>query len=395
MKEFDVRKAIGLDETLTTAQKYTLIMLCTRLDWHTWTGQVSARDIAKVSSQGERQVKRHLASLKRAGWLERMVELRSDVPRLHHKADTRLNVELVKSILDGQPQTTPPAKIDPVSVTSDTSGESDTSGVYDMGDKSGETAKSVTSGENDTSGESDTGGVSDVTQEGCHKGHWGSVISDTGGLSLSPPNINIDQSNINIEQSNINSSEPEPEPRVKRGILEDGFEWCERCKQNVSMDEPHTYPHSKLICSDDQPTPEEVSKAMEWDQAWGAPEVKVSSEVKRGDLFYLDEIHDELNYKREVFDILNDYGRHDVRLCLWNRQDGDKLFKEMMEAKIAPRSVIDWVTVYYGGEATGDTPSKPKPPTSYKVTVEQQQKILEADRAWLMNGQTNGDSNTW
>ena len=79
MKEFDVRRAIGLDETLTTAQKYTLIMLCTRLDWHTWTGQVSARDIAKVSSQGERQVKRHLASLKKAGWLERLVELRSGI----------------------------------------------------------------------------------------------------------------------------------------------------------------------------------------------------------------------------------------------------------------------------------------------------------------------------
>ena len=373
MKEFDVRRAIGLDETLTTAQKYTLIMLCTRLDWHTWTGQVSARDIAKVSSQGERQVKRHLASLKKAGWLERLVELRSDTPRLHHKADTRLNVELVQSILDNRPQTAPPAEISPVYVTSDTSGESDTSGVNDMG------------------------GVSDVTLEGCHKRHWGSVISDTGGVSLSPPNINIDQSNINIEQSNINNSEPEPEPepRLKRGILQDGFEWCERCKRVVSMDEPHTYPHSKLICSEDQPTLEQV-KAMEWEGAWGAPEVKVSSEVKQGDLFYFDEIHDELNYKREVLDILNDYGRHDVRLCLWNRQDGDKLFKEMMEARVAPRSVIDWVTVYYGGEATGDTPSKPKPPTSFKVTVEQQQKILEADRAWLTNGQTNnGDSNTW
>ena len=180
---------------------------------------------------------------------------------------------------------------------------------------------------------------------------------------------------------------------MKRGLLEDGFEWCERCKRHVSMDEPHTYPHSKLICSDEEPTPEQV-KALEWDGAWGAPEVRVSSEVKRGDLFYLDEIHDELNYKREVLDILNDYGRHDVRLCLWNRQDGDKLFKEMMAAKVAPRSVIDWVTVYYGGEATGDTPSKPKPPTSFKVTVDQQRKILEADQAW-MSGATNGDSNAW
>jgi len=402
MKEFDVRKAIGLDETLTTAQKYTLIMLCTRLDWHTWTGQVSARDIAKVSSQGERQVKRHLASLKRAGWLERMVELRSDVPRLHHKADTRLNVELVKSILDGQPQTTPPAKIDPVSVTSDTSGESDTSGVYDMGDKSGETAKSVTSGENDTSGESDTGGVSDVTQEGCHKGHWGSVISDTGGVSLSPPNINIDQSNINIEQSNINSSEPEPEPRVKRGILEDGFEWCERCKQNVSMDEPHTYPHSKLICSDDQPTPEQV-KAMEWDRAWGAhqeqvtkPEPKPMIERREGNLYFIDEIHDELDYKRQVLKVVGQPDTQLIRDALWTRQ-GDHLYQQMKDELIAPRSAIDWVMIQAGREVTEPTPPPPPEPSKVRtVSVEEQIRIRQIDQAWLTSGQTNnGDSNTW
>ena len=41
MKEADVRRAIGLDTTLTTAQKYTLIMLLTRLDWETWTGVIA------------------------------------------------------------------------------------------------------------------------------------------------------------------------------------------------------------------------------------------------------------------------------------------------------------------------------------------------------------------
>ena len=50
MKEADVRRAIGLDTTLTTAQKYTLIMLLTRLDWETWTGQVSAHDPATIST---------------------------------------------------------------------------------------------------------------------------------------------------------------------------------------------------------------------------------------------------------------------------------------------------------------------------------------------------------
>ena len=73
MKEADVRRAIGLDTTLTTAQKYTLIMLLTRLDWETWTGQVSAHDLATISTQADRQVKRHIAALKRAGWIDRMV----------------------------------------------------------------------------------------------------------------------------------------------------------------------------------------------------------------------------------------------------------------------------------------------------------------------------------
>ena len=320
-------KAIGLDDSVKPMPKYTLL-ICAHvlMDWKTWSGQISADQIALASHQSSRQVKRHLKSLVEAGWLTRHAEVRG--PGLHHKSSTFLNQDKVRLILERS---------------------------------------------------------HDVTEKVSH--------DVTERVNTLPKMSHISISLNNSNQYKSIEVEPEPEPRVKRGLLEDGFEWCERCKRHVSMDEPHTYPHSKLICSDEEPTPEQV-KALEWDGAWGAPEVKVSSEVKRGDLFYFDEIHDELNYKREVLDILNDYGRHDVRLCLWNRQDGDKLFKEMMEAKVAPRSVIDWVTVYYGGEATGDTPSKPKPPTSFKVTVDQQRKILEADQAW-MSGATNGDSNAW
>ena len=162
MKEANIRKAIGLDTTLTTSQKYTLIMLLTRLDWDTWTGNVSARDIAKVSTQGERQVKRHLSGLVKSGWLERLSERRADTPMINHKADTRLNVELAKSILDGSAQTAPPSPVDPAGgVTIDTSGDNDTSVINDMGDNN------------------DTEGVSHVTQGGCHNRHGGGVNIDT------------------------------------------------------------------------------------------------------------------------------------------------------------------------------------------------------------------------
>jgi hypothetical protein len=376
MKEMTARLSIMAIEELTAAQKLIMLYILTRVDWTTWSGQVSTNDIELGTAQSGRNIKRSLKALTELGYIERHITKRDS--GLHHKAQITVNVSKLG------------AKKSPQVVT-----ESHHTN-YVIGDR--KSPPIVTESHHTPDNGSDRKSPPVVTScpPSSDRKSPGVVTSCPSSGDRKSPNINIDQYKINIEQSKINSSEPEPEPRMKRGILEDGYEWCERCKQNVSMDEPHTYPHSKLICSDDQPTPEEVSKAMEWDRAWGAPEVKVSSEVKRGDFFYLGEIHDELNYKREVFDILNDYGRHDVRLCLWNRQDGDKLFREMMDAKIAPRSVIDWVTVYYGGEATGDTPSKPKPPTSFKVTVEQQQKILEADRAWLTNGQTNnGDSNIW
>lgn len=373
MKEMTARLSIMAIEELTAAQKLIMLYLLTRVDWTTWSGQVSTNDIELGTAQSGRNIKRSLKALTELGYIERHITKRDS--GLHHKAQITVNVSKLG------------AKKSPPVVTE----SHHTNSV--IGDR--KSPPVVTGSHHTPDGSSDRKSPPVVTScpPNSDRKSPRVVTSCPSSGDKKSPNINIDQYNNNNNQSNINSSEPEPEPRVKRGLLEDGFEWCERCKRHVSMDEPHTYPHSKLICSDEEPTPEQV-KALEWDGAWGAPEVKVSSEVKRGDLFYFDEIHDELNYKREVLDILNDYGRHDVRLCLWNRQEGDKLFKEMMEAKVAPRSVIDWVTVYYGGEATGDTPSKPKPPTSYKVTVDQQRKILEADQAW-MSGATNGDSNAW
>ena len=387
MKEADIRKAIGLDTTLTTSQKYTLIMLLTRLDWDTWTGNVSARDIAKVSSQGERQVKRHLSGLKSSGWLERLSEKRADTPMINHKADTRLNVELAKSILDISTQTSPPTPIKGEGgVTCDTSDDNDTSGNNDTGDT------------NDTSDDNDTGGVSDVTQGGCQYSHRGSGESDTGGVSISTHNNNSYQLfNNSYNQSKINllKQEDRMDP-TREDYLQEGWVWCERCKAWTPKDEPHFYPNTDIECSEAQPTPEQV-KAMEWDQAWGkhSPEVEEPVERRDGFIYYLNEIPDELTYKREVMRVIDHYDRYDVRMMLWNRREGDALFTRMMRELIAPRSCIEWVTIQAGGEVSSATePPPPKPSQTYTVTVDQQRKIKEIDQAW-MTGATNGGNDSW
>lgn len=404
-------KAIGLDDSVNPSSKYTLL-ICAHvlMDWKAWSGHISADQLALATNQSSRGVQRHLKTLVEAGWLFRHAEVRG--PGLHHKSFTILNQDKVREVLKRAHDTTELVKDDTTDLASASPKVSSTSWSTDTTELVKADTTELAESKNGTPDTTELVSADttdlvkpDTTDLALTK----SVVADTTELVSTTTELVSDSPNLSYISIYSNNTQYKPievkpvsEPRVKRGILEDGFEWCERCKQNVSMDEPHTYPHSKLICSDDQPTPEQV-KAMEWDRAWGAhqeqvtkPEPKAMIERREGNLYFIDEIHDELNYKREVLDILNDYGRHDVRLCLWNRQDGDKLFTEMMEAKIAPRSVIDWVTVYYGGEATGDTPSKPKPPTSFKVTVEQQQKILEADRAWLTNGQTNnGDSNIW
>ena len=338
MKEADVRRAIGLDTTLTTAQKYTLIMLLTRLDWETWTGQVSAHDLATISTQADRQVKRHIAALKRAGWIDRMSNRRADTPRLNHKADTILNTELVSKILKG-------------SVKKDTSGEKDTSGKKDTSDSMSPKTMNVTSGKKDTSGESDTGVVAKTTLEGCQERHRGSGENDTGVVAKTPPNINIDQYNINIDQSVINEAELETESTREA---------------------------------------EEEVRAKMWDQIMSKaeelpPPPPPPTMSQREDGFYiLSHINDDLDYRREVYQELTHHKRQDIRDALWARGD-DQLFNKMMGELIAPRSAIDWVTFISSGHKPNvSTPPAPPPkPTSWTITVDQQQKIKEADDAWL------------
>jgi len=382
MKEMTARLSIMAIEELTAAQKLIMLYILTRVDWTTWSGQVSTNDIELGTAQSGRNIKRSLKALTELGYIERHITKRDS--GLHHKAQITVNVSKLG------------AKKSPQVVT-----ESHHTN-YVISDR--KSPPIVTESHHTPDKDSDRKSPPVVTScpTSSDRKSPGVVTSCPSSSDRKSPNINIDQYKINIEQSNINSSEPEPEPRVKRGILEDGYEWCERCKQNVSMDEPHTYPHSKLICSDDQPTPEQV-KAMEWDRAWGAhqeqvtkPEPKPMIERREGNLYFIDEIHDELDYKRQVLKVVGQPDTQLIRDALWTRQ-GDHLYQQMKDELIAPRSAIDWVMIQAGREVTEPTPPPPPEPSKVRtVSVEEQIRIRQIDQAWLTSGQTNnGDSNTW
>jgi len=403
-------KAIGLDDSVNPSSKYTLL-ICAHvlMDWKAWSGHISADQLAAATNQSSRGVQRHLKTLVEAGWLFRHAEVRG--PGLHHKSFTILNQDKVREVLKRAHDTTelviahttelvkPVAKVSSTSASPDTTDlvKPDTTDLADAKNDTPDTTELVSADTTDlvkldTTDLTLTKSVVDDTTE---------LVSTTTELVSDSPNLSYISIYSNNTQYKPIEVEPESEPRVKRGVLQDGFEWCERCKQNVSMDEPHTYPHSKLICSEDQPTPEQV-KAMEWDRAWGAhqeqvtkPEPKPMIERQEGNLFYIDEIHDELDYKRQVLKVVGQPDTQLIRQALWTRQ-GDDLYQQMKDELIAPRSAIDWVMLQAGREVTAPTPPPPPKPSPVRtVSVEEQMKIRQADLAWMSGQTNNGDSNIW
>ena len=179
------------------------------------------------------------------------------------------------------------------------------------------------------------------------------VVTDwhEGGDRKSPNN-NIDQYNINNKQYNNNREEAEPELESAR--------------------------------EDREPSNEEQQRADLWDSIMDHPKPEITEELRDG-LWYVSDIYDELEYKRQIMWEINHHERQDIRRALWNHQAGDELYTKMKHERIAPRSAIDWV----GLQAAGHMPAiktpkaPPQKPTSYTVTPERQAEILAADQAWL------------
>jgi hypothetical protein len=105
MTEMDCRLAIGRATDLNNGEKLTLIFLLTRLDWQTWEGRVSVRDLALITAQSERNIKRQLQSVTDKGWIEREAERRDN--GLHHKALIKLNKGMVTDCHHGSDRLSP------------------------------------------------------------------------------------------------------------------------------------------------------------------------------------------------------------------------------------------------------------------------------------------------
>ena len=71
MKEYEVRKLIMRSKDLNASDKLVLLAMILKVDWETFQGRVSAREISKLISTGERSVKRTLSKLINLGIISR------------------------------------------------------------------------------------------------------------------------------------------------------------------------------------------------------------------------------------------------------------------------------------------------------------------------------------
>ncbi len=93
MKEYEVRKLIMKSEALNASDKLVLLAMILKVDWSTYQGRVSAREISKLISTGERSVKRTLSKLIKLGIISR--ESKKVGPTQNEPALTTLHIDKI------------------------------------------------------------------------------------------------------------------------------------------------------------------------------------------------------------------------------------------------------------------------------------------------------------
>ena len=316
-------KAIGLDESINSTAKYTLI-ICVHvcMDWSSWSAAISADQIAEASAQSSRQVKRHLKSLIESGWLTRSAEVRG--PGLHHKSYTRLNLSKVREVLDHA--VTDLVRAPDHDVTDLVNGSDHD--VTDLVSRPSWSTNYVTPT------------VTDL------------VSHDVTDLVETLPKVSHSSISLNYtNQSLSNLSDAEPSQDSVR-------------EREAELDA------------------EEQARADIWDQLM--PEPEPITEELIGSIWVVSRIDDELAYKREIMRQIEHHERWDIKRALWNRQEGDQLFAQMRAELIAPRSAIDWVTTQAAGHPPAiSTPAAPPPkPKTYTITLSDVERRKQIDKAW-------------
>ena len=316
-------KAIGLDESINSTTKYTLI-ICVHvcMDWSSWSAAISADQIAEASAQSSRQVKRHLKSLIESGWLTRSAEVRG--PGLHHKSYTRLNLSKVREVLDH-------AVTDLVRAPD-----------HDVTDL-------VKAADHD---------VTDlVSRPSCSTNYVTPTVTDL---------VSHDVTDL-----------VETLPKVSHSSI--SLNYTNQSLSNLSDAEPSSDSEREREAKLDA---EEQARADLWDQLM--PEPEPITEELIGSIWVVSRIDDDLAYKREIMRQIEHHERWDIKRALWNRQEGDQLFAQMRAELIAPRSVIDWVTTQAAGHPPAiSTPAAPPPkPKTYTVTLSDVERRRQIDKAW-------------
>ena len=122
MKEYDVRKLIMKAEGLTAADKLVLLAMILKLDWETFQGRISAKEVSNLISTGERSVKRTISKLIKLGIISRqskkighhqneaaLTTLHYDKIDTSDKSDTSVNFDTTPRVKD---DTTPRVNFD-------------------------------------------------------------------------------------------------------------------------------------------------------------------------------------------------------------------------------------------------------------------------------------------
>ena len=335
-------KAIGLDESINSTTKYTLI-ICVHvcMDWSSWSAAISADQIAEASAQSSRQVKRHLKSLIESGWLTRSAEVRG--PGLHHKSYTRLNLSKVREVLDHA--VTELVRAPDHDVTDLVSHD-----VTDL----------VRAPDHD---------VTDLVNGSDHD------VTDL--VSRSSWSTNYVTPTVTDLVSHDVTDLVETLPKVSHSSI--SLNYTNQSLSNLSDAEPSSDSVREREAELDA---EEQERADIWDRLM--PEPEPITEELIGSIWVVSRIDDDLAYKREIMRQIEHHERWDIKRALWNRQEGDRLFAQMKADLIAPRSAIDWVTTQAAGHPPAiSTPAAPAPkPKTYTVTLSDVERRRQIDKAW-------------
>jgi len=335
-------KAIGLDESINSTTKYTLI-ICVHvcMDWSSWSAAISADQIAEASAQSSRQVKRHLKSLIESGWLTRSAEVRG--PGLHHKSYTRLNLSKVREVLDH-------AVTDLVRAPDHDVTDLVSHDVTDL----------VRAPDHD---------VTDLVNGSDH---------DVTDLVSRPSwSTNYVTPTVTDLVSHDVTDLVETLPKVSHSSI--SLNYTNQSLSNLSDAEPSLDSVREREAELDA---EEQERADIWDRLM--PEPEPITEELIGSIWVVSRIDDDLAYKREIMRQIEHHERWDIKRALWNRQEGDRLFAQMKADLIAPRSAIDWVTTQAAGHPPAiSTPAAPAPkPKTYTVTLSDVERRKQIDKAW-------------